>query len=149
MIKKQLLLALLILFAGTEARALTQPELEQALYRLADKANGKGGFMEFYIGEVQFFMVVDADANRMRIISPVADYQDLSEDQHEILLESNFHDALDARYALSNGVIYAAYIHPLAELTLEQLLSGVYQVASLSVTFGREYSSGVMHFGDM
>ncbi len=137
---------LLVMTTGA-AQALTPAELEQALYKLADSAEGKNGFMEFRVGEIQYFMLMDPAANRMRIITPVAEYKDLESDQITAIMESNFHDALDARYALSNGVVYAAFIHPLSELSLAELVSAVYQVGSLSITFGREYSSGIAHFG--
>ena len=141
------ILILAFAFGGANsALALTPAELEQALYKISESAKGKNGFMEFYVGEIQYFMVMAPNANRMRIITPVADYKDLSADQIRATMESNFHDALDARYALSNGVLYAAFIHPLAELTLEQLISAVYQVGNLAISFGREYSSGVAHF---
>lgn len=147
MVYIRILLAALALSLTQIANALSPSELEQALHKISESAKGKNGFMEFYLGEVQFFMVMDPNANRMRIMTPVADYKDLTEDQITATMESNFHDALDARYALSNGVLYAAFIHPLAELTLEQLVSAVYQVGNLAISFGREYSSGVAHFG--
>ena len=60
---------------------------------------------------------------------------------------SNFHLALDARYAIAKGVLYAAYIHPLKELTEQQLQSAVIQVSTLRLTFGTTYTSGALTFG--
>ena len=60
----------------------------------------------------------------MRLISPViADYEQAwSRLRLMLLLISNFHLALDARYAVSDGYLYAAFIHPLSRtLTPEQL----------------------------
>lgn len=62
-------------------------------------------------------------------------------------MEANFHSALDARYAVSDGVLYSAFIHPLASLTERDLISGIGQTRQLALTFGRKYSSGALHFG--
>jgi hypothetical protein len=68
--------------------------------------------------------------------------------QHlDAALESNFHKALDARYATSKGVLYSAYMHRLSELSELQLISAVEQVANLALTFGGEYSSGTLVYG--
>ncbi|GAB2188856.1 hypothetical protein [Sessilibacter sp. MAH2] len=145
--KKYLKYLLLSVFLSANASfALTPAELEFAVRELSEQVKGKNGFMEFYVGEVQMFMVMDPNSNRMRIISPITDYKNLSQEQISAIMQSNFHRALDARYAVSNGVLYSAFIHPMAELTVQQLLSAIYQVANLSLTFGEDYSSGVFDF---
>ena len=63
------------------------------------------------------------------------------------MLEANFHSALDGRYAISNGMVYAAYIHPLSPLRPEEVRSALRQVAELGKTFGTTYSSGELLFG--
>lgn len=63
------------------------------------------------------------------------------------VLEANFHSALDARYATSDGVLYAAFIHPLSPLTEAEVRSAVAQVASLVRSFGTTYSSGELVYG--
>ncbi len=63
------------------------------------------------------------------------------------MLDTNFHSALDARYVTSNGLVYAAYIHPLSPLRREEILSVLRQVAELVKTFGTPYSSGELSFG--
>ena len=57
----------------------------------------------------------------MRLIAPVAKRESLQATHLEILLRANFHTTLDARYALSNGIVYAAFLHPLSTLTRIQL----------------------------
>lgn len=49
--------------------------------------------------------------------------------------------------AISDGVLYSAYIHPLSDLSRPQLKSAVVQVANLALSFGTEYTSGVLTFG--
>lgn len=145
---KGLLKVFMVMCLGVSSSsfALSPAELEHAIRELSEQAKGKNGFMEFYVGEIQMFMVMDPNSNRMRIITPITDYKDLSDEQKEAVMVSNFHGALDARYAVSNGVLYSAFIHPMAELTIPQLLAAIYQVANLSLTFGSEYSSGIFNF---
>lgn len=83
----------------------------------------------------------------MRIIAPIARYQDLTREQLDTALAANFHRALDARYALSNGIMYSVYIHPLSSLDEVQLRSAIFQVSNLALSFGRDYTSGVLDFG--
>ena len=61
-------------------------------------------------------------------------------------MKANFHTALDARYAISDGILWAAFIHPLKELTTEQVKSAITQVYSCARTFGTHYSGGTLIF---
>ncbi len=47
---------------------------------------------------------VDENANRMRIITPIAERKQLNEDLILNSLVANFHTALDVKYALSDEV---------------------------------------------
>ena len=63
-----------------------------------------------------------------------------------ILLQANFGNTLDARYALREGMLYAVYLHPLSSLTLRDLEAALGQVASLVRNFGTSFSAtGVQH----
>jgi hypothetical protein len=95
----------------------------------------------------QLIAMVAEEANRMRLVSPVISATDLNEAQLAATLVSNYHLALDARYAVGDGVLYSAYIHPLKELTVQQLISAIRQVATLRNTFGTSYTSGELSFG--
>ena len=83
----------------------------------------------------------------MRLISPIAKLDSLQSAHLEVLLVANFHTTLDARYALSEGVIYAAFLHPLSTLTRAQLESAIRQVSALSRNFGSTYSSDELIYG--
>jgi len=61
-------------------------------------------------------------------------------------MEANFHTALDSKYAISNNILWSAFIHPLKELTERQLIDAVSQVYSAARTFGSSYSSGALSF---
>lgn len=104
--------------------------------------------VRFNFGEVNLLCISDANADRMRIISPIAKVEELEQQQLVLALMANFHTALDVRYAIREGVIYAAFIHPLSPLTDQQVYSAISQVASANRTFGKEYSSGELVFNN-
>ena len=91
--------------------------------------------------------VSDATHDRMRLIAPVAKLEALQPAPLGVLLVANFHTTLDARYAISDDIVYAAYLHPLSTLTRAQLESAVRQVAALSRNFGSTYSSDELSYG--
>ncbi len=96
---------------------------------------------------VELVCVFDPTHDRMRLFSPIAAVADLTGAHIGNILEANFHTALDARYATSDGVLYAAFVHPLGALSAGELESAVQQVTSLVRTFGTSYSSGALQFG--
>lgn len=126
---------------------MNQLELETCIKEMAESAQGEQGFVEFKFQSLLLYLISDTVHDRMRIISPVIAYEELNPHQLLTLLESNYHRSLDARYAVSDGVLYAAYIHPLSLLTVEQIESAIIQVANLAASFGAEYSSGVLTYG--
>jgi len=126
---------------------MSQQILENTVKKLANKSEGSQGFVKFKYNKLTMYLISDVKHDRMRIITPVSNYEDLTELQIFKVLESNFHKSLDARYAISKGILYSAYIHPLSTLTIKQIQSAVSQVSNLSITFGKQYSSGVLTYG--
>ena len=92
------------------------------------------------------FLISNVPYDRMRIISPIAEYSGLTHQQITNAMESNFHSALDARYALSNNMLYSAYIHPLSKLDENQLRDAIVQVFNLKASFGSAYTSGLLDY---
>jgi len=82
----------------------------------------------------------------MRIISPIAETTDITDEQIGAAMEANFHSALDVRYAISDGIMWSAFIHPLKELTPSQAIDAVIQVYSAAITFGDTYASTNLSF---
>ena len=82
----------------------------------------------------------------MRIISPIQKMSNVSQEQIDRCMQANFHTALDIRYAVSDDILWSAFIHPLEELTKEQVMSAISQVYSGVKTFGTHYSSGALSF---
>lgn len=128
-------------------QTMSQQEMERIVKEMADEAKGESGVIEFIYQGIVMYLMSDVQHNRMRIISPIAEYNGLDKEVIDQAMQANFHTALDARYAVSDGVLYAAYIHPIAELEPKQLMFAVHQVANLAATFGTKFSSGALQFG--
>lgn len=134
--------------SNEESGPMTVERLESILSEIGgDTVQKTGSAILFEIRGIDMLCVYDENADRMRVISPIKSYAEVTAEEKDAIMDANFRGALDGRYASSNGVLYAAYIHPLSSLTREQLLSGIFQVASLRVSFGDEYSSGLLTYG--
>lgn len=148
----RILLLLFISFSLTSlfgaSHSMTGKGLEEILREVSkDKIAVNENIIEFEFRNVLLVCIYDENHDRMRIISPIKKYEEVSELEKDRMMESNFHNSLDARYGVSRGVLYSAYIHPLSSLKEKDVLSGIYQVASLHLSFGSNYSSGVLSFG--
>lgn len=128
-------------------QVMTEAQLVELLRSVGREVRVQGNGVELTVGDVRMACVWDVTHDRMRILAPVIEDSLLDEGQQRVLLDANFHSALDARYATSGGVLYAVFIHPLSPLRAEEVQSAVRQVASLVKTFGTTYSSGELIFG--
>jgi hypothetical protein len=126
---------------------VTLDELKAVLEAEAQEMEGGDGAWEFSLDGVRIACLTDTHFDRMRLIAPIVRVEDLEDGQRDAMLDANFHTALDARYAFSDGIVYSAFIHPLSPLTEDELSAALGQVASLVHTFGAEYSSGMLMFG--
>lgn len=102
--------------------------------------------MIFEINGYNVFIVYDTNADRMRIVSPIAKIADVTEEQIKKAMEANFHTALDAKYAISNGIVWSIFVHPLSDLSEKLFISAIDQTVVAAATFGKEYSSGSLSF---
>ncbi len=102
---------------------------------------------EFSVVEIPVRVVTDEKADRMRIIVAVEKAENLTPALMQRLMQANFDAALDARYAVAQGVVWATYIHPLSALNDRQFISGVGQTVNLARNFGTTFSSGALLFG--
>lgn len=156
---RYLFIAVLMVFAaqvaGAEGEEKQEP-LEQAMNnlrlqalinRFAEDVEGRPGFWEFPVHGYQVTVITDEQANRMRIIVPVAKAGDIDNEQMKRMMQANFDSALDARYSIARGILWSAFIHPLSELSERQFIDGLAQTVNLAGTFGSSYSSGALIFG--
>lgn len=150
MMKRLLVACLFTLVAnpGLADTAMNQETLEEIVKSLASASKGNSGMIEFVYNDVGMYLISNVPHDRMRIIAPVTEYGKITRGQLDAAMASNFHTSLDARYASSDGILYAAYIHPMSALSEEQIKSALRQVANLAQSFGGEYSSGALSFGN-
>ncbi|MEO0756380.1 MAG: hypothetical protein AAFY78_05845 [Cyanobacteria bacterium J06648_16] len=120
--------------------------LDQILQSEANDLQGGNGQWQMTVEGQTVIVLADATNNRMRIVAPVVPTSSLSSEQIQAMLVANFHSALDARYAVSNGNVVSIFVHPLSTLQETDLRSGLRQVAVLADTFGSSYSSGGLGF---
>ncbi len=143
-------LAILLLWAAAAAGMAQEPMTQQRLHQIIAETGRnvrvEGNVAVFQYGEVKLLCISDPNADRMRIIAPVKRVDEATPEEILAAMQANFHSALDARYAISQGVIFAAFIHPLSPLTADQVVSAIRQVASARATFGDSYSSGGLFF---
>lgn len=116
-------------------------KLLEILQRESDTLQVNGNSFQFLVENTMLICVFDENANRMRIISPIVEREKIGEEELLNALVANFHSALDVKYALSDEVIWSVYIHPLKELSEEQVADAVQQVYTAARTFGGSYSS--------
>ncbi len=137
-----------MLLVATRVNAMDQAVLEQYINDHTIRHKGRGGVVQFEYESVPMMAISDPRHDRMRIIAPVARYGEVSREQLDSMMEANFHTALDARYGVSRGVVYAAFLHPLSSLDTSGVQSALEQVANLALTYGKTYSSGELRFGN-
>ena len=133
--------------APKAAAPMTNARLDGLIRQTSKTVKGEAGYWQIKIGGRDVLVITDARHNRMRIMSPVAAQDQLDKDELIRLLEANFGSALDAKYALRDQTLWSVFTHPLAELSDEQFLDCMTQVANLADNFGRSYASSNLIFG--
>ena len=126
---------------------MTNARLDGLIRQTSKTVKGEAGYWQIKIGGRDVLVITDARHNRMRIMSPVAAQDQLDKDELIRLLEANFGSALDSKYALRDQTLWSVFTHPLAELSDEQFLDCMAQVANLADNFGRSYASSNLIFG--
>src|SRR5919106_142221 len=126
---------------------MTNVRLEEILRRLEPGLKGSDGQWQMVREGIPLMVMTDESHNRMRVIAPAAEVKQVDPEVLMRMMEANFVAALDARYAVFNGIVWAAFIHPLDSLIERDLVSGLNQVTTLVKTTGTSYSSSELHFG--
>lgn len=98
----------------------------------------------FRTGPFSVLIQTQEDADRLRIVAFISDAADLDRDHLRRLLEANAHSTLDARYALVEGRLVSAFLHPLRETSHAQFVLGLYQTLHCAETCGSSFSGGTL-----
>ena len=126
--------------------SMDNERLENLLRRFDPDLKGETGQWLVTVNEFTAQIITDENANRMRIIIPLLQTEELTQTELYRLLQANFESALDARYAIAQGLVWSTFIHPLSSLTEEELISAMAQTFNAAATYGTTYSSGLFHF---
>ncbi len=126
--------------------SMDQIRLERVFADEVSVIEGPTGALRTVVDGVTLYCISDPTHDRMRLVAPVRRTTRLDPRVYQILLQANFHTTLDARYAISDDVVYATYLHPISSLTDDQIRSAVSQVVTLVKTFGTTFSSGQLLF---
>ena len=124
---------------------MNNQKLSEIIEEVSTEVQGQQGHWRFLINKTTFICLTDEFHNRMRIIAPIKEEGKVTTEELQRCLSANFHTALDARYALSDGIMWAAFIHPLNELTPQQVTSAIAQVYSCVHTYGTQYSGCLLY----
>lgn len=130
----------------TFSQNMNNEKLEGIYVASSDSINGNNGAWQFFIKGIPIISITDENHNRMRIMSPIKDANQLSDDLIKAALVANFHTALDVKYAVSDGVLWSVFIHPLRELTENQVEDAISQVYYANINFGTSFASTSLTF---
>ena len=132
---------------GQESGVMTAERLGELVQRIDEDAVQQGPSWLFVVDGLETMLVYDTSADRMRIMIPINDAEALPPEELVRLMQANFDSALDARYAIANGLLWGVFISPLSTLSDSEFLLGVGQTVNVVKTFGHGYSSGMFIFG--
>ena len=128
--------------------SMTVPHLRAIIKRLDEKAQEpKAGTFLMVVNDFEILIVTAEQANRMRIMVRVRSAENLTKEELIRISQANLDAALDARYAIGRGVLWAAYVHPLSTLHPAQFIEAIGSTVNLAATYGTAYSSGQLLYG--
>jgi hypothetical protein len=125
---------------------MTVEELAALLADETEDFERRVSHWQFAFFDVPMACLIDEHHDRMRIIAAIGSADEIDEEAKDAMLTANFHTALDARYGVSHGLVFSAFIHPLGSLERDLVRSALEQVASLVHTFGSHYTGGTLEF---
>ena len=132
--------------AEKRAEVMTVETMQAIIEDMSEEFSRENNVFSFVLEKTQLYCVWDVKADRMRLVSPIAKSKDVPAEFLEMALQANYHSVLDPRYAIGDGVLYSAFIHPLSPLTEDELRSAILQVAIAANTFGSTFTSGALVF---
>ncbi|MEW2914487.1 hypothetical protein [Leisingera sp. JC11] len=126
---------------------MTYERLGRILFALDGNTQPVGPGFQLTISGVPMLVVTDPAADRMRAMVPLRPAEGLTAEELMRMMQANFDTALDARYAVAKGQLWAVFIHPLSPLKKDQLISSLGQTVNIARTYGTLYTGGALQFG--
>ena len=126
----------------TDGGPMDQFRLERLFENQVEKVDGGAGYLRTRVDGVDVYLISNPDTDRVQLIVAVPITEAVGVQHLVGMLNANFHPGLDARYALSDGVIYSIFTHRLATLTEEDFVAGYRQALDLAKRFD-EVADGI------
>jgi len=126
---------------------MTVKRMEEIVQALDPDAQFGINAMQLTVEDVPVAIVYDAFADRMRAMVPIRAASAMSPEDMMRVMQANFDTALDARYAVAQGRLWALFLHPIEALERDQLISGIGQTVNLARSYGTAFSSGAGQYG--
>jgi hypothetical protein len=126
---------------------MNNARLETLLRERLPGLEGRPGLWQAEIDELIVYVMTDESYDRMRIMIPVGEISPTDADLLWTLLSANFDRALDAKYAVNDGVLWSTFLHRLSWLTASELDAAIHQVTTLARNTGTSFASGDLVFG--
>ena len=139
-------LLLVCVLSTAPVHALTPEQMMKHILAVGEDVVQDQNVVEFNYRGLGIVLIYDLKADRMRLVSPIIEAKNVGNDVLMMALEANYHSALDARYAVSNNVVWSVFIHPLSDLSPALFDSAISQVAIARATFGDQFTSGALVF---
>jgi len=118
---------------------MTMQRVVEILQGKNAKLQGEDGHWQFVHDGMQIFLLVDADRNRIRLVTPLARLDALRQapgfvevDLLRKLLKANYLPTGDVRLCLNREIVWAAFLHSLDTLDERDLLSALEQLVRVA-----------------
>lgn len=125
---------------------MTGERMMEIILALDPEAQSQQNRLFLTIEDVPLVLVADVPSDRMRVMAPIRSADAVTEEDLRRMMQANFDTALDARYAIAQGRLWAVYIHPFRSLEKDQLISGIGQTVNLALTYGNLYNGGALAY---
>lgn len=128
--------------------SMTLDQMREIVKRLDSNATEpRPGTFQMVVADFQVLIVTAPQVNRMRVMVRVRDAESLTKDDLLRISQANLDSALDSRYAIGRGVLWAAFVHSLSTLHPNQFIEAIGSTVNLAASYGTSYSSGQLLFG--
>lgn len=128
--------------AAAPSGGMDQFRLERLFENQVEKVDGGAGYLRTRVDGADVYLISNPDTDRVQLIVGVPVNESVGVQHLVGMLNANFQPGLDARYALSDGVIFSIFVHRLTTLTEEDFVAGYRQALDLAKRFD-EVADGI------
>lgn len=122
-------------------------EVGDFLREIAVDVSGEDGQWTARYRGARILVFAVEEHGRMRIMAPITSTDSIGESEMRFMLDANYARALDAKFAIQDGVVWSLFNRPLVGLDRETFVDGADQVVTLRKNYGTSYRSTDLTFG--